>query len=77
LLSSPEVEAVVEKKLAELGNRPEGAMFAMMVNEKKCFFFDSKGYESCYAEANDNALCGWNGYRVNTSGWSSRSFKTN
>jgi len=30
ILASPEVEAVIEKKLAELGTRPEGAMFAMM-----------------------------------------------
>jgi len=30
LLKSPEVEAVVEKNLAELSTRPEGAMFALM-----------------------------------------------
>jgi len=30
ILNSPEVEAVVEKKLAELSSRPEGVMFAMM-----------------------------------------------
>lgn len=64
ILASPEVEAVVEKKLAELSTRPEGAMFAMMVITRSFAHLELVGCQSCNAKAYYYAICDWNGNRT-------------